>query len=112
MNSLDNVKSASDVSSTSLLNFLNLSKPQIVFDSTSDYPTVYSDTMNQSLPSVNGAYYLTYNFTIKNDTDPTPATTTYNCELFWISIPTANIPPTRCCLISPLHWMGRRYLPR
>jgi len=92
----DNVMSVSDTTQNSgtLLRYTNLSKPSIVWtdpkDSASDtsysYPTEYklnSDGTTGGLTaSADGKYYLVYTFSISNETDPTPSTTTYDCKLY------------------------------
>lgn len=66
---------------TSLIQYLNLSKPEIVFSKDSSgsdrIPTVYTDTDSQMAGRT-----LSYTFTIKNDTEPDPASTRYYCSLY------------------------------
>lgn len=78
--------------STTVLKYLNLSKPQIVWQtdgSGSDegsYPTEYAmddaGNITSMVPGPDGKYYLTYKFTIENDTDATPQSTTYDFRLY------------------------------
>lgn len=92
-----NVMPASDAQADSetLRKYANLSKPQIEWVPTSDsnspdgYPTGYSistDADNHQvlngLTAENGNYFLRYSFLIRNKTDATPKTTTYDCRLF------------------------------
>lgn len=74
-----------------LLKFLNLSKPEILWQEAEDgstegsYPTKYQmDSAGNitGMEPVGGKYALTFKFTIKNDTDATPLTTTYDCRLY------------------------------
>lgn len=81
---------------STLCKYLNLSKPSIEWVSTGTsenfvygYPTVYSlttdaegNTQIKSLKPENGKYYLHYAFIIRNKTDATPKTTTYDCRLY------------------------------
>lgn len=89
-----NVMSVSGASTNSetLRKYANLSKPQIVWvpapsdsNSSQGYPTEYfmaEDGTVAGLSAENGNYYLRYSFSIRNDTDATPETTTYDCRLF------------------------------
>jgi hypothetical protein len=76
-----NVMSVSEIESSTLHSYLNLSKPKIILTS---FPAVYEndDGIMTSLSPVDGKYYLDYTFRIENETDPTPATTTYDCSLY------------------------------
>ncbi len=80
-----NVMAVSELDTQTLTQYINLSKPAIVFTSDADYPTVYSvddsGTMT-ALEKTGNTCTLNYQFSIQNDTDPTPATTTYNCQLY------------------------------
>ncbi len=80
-----NVMAVSELNTHTLMQYINLSKPAIVFASDADYPTVYSvdDSGNMTaLEKTDNTCYLTYNFSIQNDTDPTPMATTYDCQLY------------------------------
>ena len=76
-----NVMSVSEIDASTIGSYLNLSKPSIVLTA---YPTVYENVGGNmtSLASVGGVHYLNYTITITNETDPTPATTTYDCCLY------------------------------
>ena len=99
--SQENVMAQSDVSTSSaeyaanaatLYRYLNLSKPRIDWVPTGNanclrgYPTVYSlseaTNTTTGLTAEGGKYYLRYSFKIVNATDPTPATTSYDCRLY------------------------------
>ena len=78
----DNVMSVQEIDAATLQKYLNLSKPKI--DLTVS-PTEYNNTdgtMTSIAASTDGKYYLNYTFAIQNETDPTPATTTYDCALY------------------------------
>lgn len=89
------VKKAKENSST-LSKYLNLSKPSIEWvragtneNYANGYPTVYSltddgdgHTVITGLKPENGQYFLHYAFIIRNKTDATPKTTTYDCRLY------------------------------
>ena len=72
-----NVMSVSEIDSSTLQSYLSLSKPEIDLAS---YPTVY-DNDGGTMTAMAGDT-LNYTFTIRNETDPTPATTTYDCRLY------------------------------
>lgn len=82
---MPNVMSASEAvasaSSGVVMRYLEVSKPEIEL---TGQPTVYSDTSASSSLTIggDGYYYLRYEFMIKNATEPTPRTTTYNVKLY------------------------------
>ena len=68
--------------STTVLRYLNLSRPVI---SLTGKPTPYQMTdgvPNSLIAGSDGKYYLSYTFTIQNATDATPASTRYDCRLY------------------------------
>jgi hypothetical protein len=66
-----------------LIKYVNLSKPNIVFAADSDKPTEYTDLSQISGgTSLISGNTLEYTFTITNPTDPTPYTTEYTCGLY------------------------------
>lgn len=73
---------------TSLAALVNVSNPAIVWTDKTNaktYPTDYAlnnDTMTTLTADASGKYYLNYSFKITNPTDPTPASTTYTCNLY------------------------------
>ena len=75
-------ESGADINSATLTQYLNLSKPKIVFSAhtngTPMYPTEYTGPTGPSL-SVKA---LSFTFTIENETDVTPAETRYYCNLY------------------------------
>ncbi|MEA4946129.1 MAG: DUF5057 domain-containing protein [Oscillospiraceae bacterium] len=86
-------ESKAEANSDTLLQYLNLSKPKITLTAS---PAEYDGTgelvnssgvvqtgskVYQSL-SEDGSRTLSYTFTVSNETDPTPLTTTYTCKLF------------------------------
>lgn len=68
--------------SSTLIQYLNLSKPEIVFSKDAYgndcIPTKYTGPDGNSLSGKT----LTYKFTIRNETDVTPADTRYNCNFY------------------------------
>lgn len=63
--------------SATLVQYLNLSKPQI---NLTDYPVAYTGPAG---PTLTGSEkILSYTFTIENATDATPSATRYDCRLF------------------------------
>ena len=81
----ENVMSAKTIagSEATLLRYLNLSKPSITLTAS---PATYSIDDDGNMTSLsrdaNGYCHLTYTFSIKNETEATPGTTTYDCRLF------------------------------
>lgn len=66
-----------------LIKYVNLSKPNIVFATAADKPTEYTDLSKISGgTSLISGNTLKYTFTISNPTDPTPYTTEYTCGLY------------------------------
>ncbi len=79
---LPNVMSETDASADrdSVLRFLNLSKPMLNVTSS---PTEYTDESQLATDLVPGAgNILEYNFSIENQTDPTPSSTRYQLNLY------------------------------
>lgn len=75
-------ESGAALNSSSLIQYLNLSKPEIDFSKdaygTYLYPTKYTGTDGSSL----SGNTLSYTFTINNATDVTPTETRYYCNLY------------------------------
>lgn len=69
------------VNTATVVKYLNVSKPRLILDAK---PVEYDDDPNTTLiPNPDdGYYYLDYVFSIENETDPTPLTTTYDCRLY------------------------------
>jgi hypothetical protein len=66
-----------------LIKYVNLSKPNIVFAAAADKPAEYTDLSQISGgTSLISGNTLKYTFTITNPTDPTPYTTEYTCGLY------------------------------
>jgi len=72
---------AAKVNNTTVLRYLNLSKPRITLSAS---PTPYRMTASGPTgmtPYSDGKYYLSYTFRIENETDATPGSTRYDCQL-------------------------------
>ena len=84
--------------SSTLYQYLNLSKPEIVWynrgtetapNYTGSYPTEYSMSstgvmtgLTDADKNADGKYVITFRFKISNPTDATPVSTTYDCRLY------------------------------
>ncbi|MEG2000388.1 MAG: DUF5057 domain-containing protein [Evtepia sp.] len=68
-------------SPTAVLRYVNLSKPELMFDAV---PTPYKmdDKGATKLTPSGGSYALNYKFKIANKTDATPSATSYDCHLY------------------------------
>jgi hypothetical protein len=63
-----------------VIKYLNVSKPEILI---TEKPVEYAENGPVLSPDENNAhYYLNYRFSIKNVTDATPISTTYDCNLY------------------------------
>ena len=85
--SYGNVATVSGLSDSQFTFFANLAKPVIEFTDTGRPPEVPRTGGSQS--SSNTGYLsadkenIEYTFPVKNDSDATPASTTYNCQLYF-----------------------------
>ncbi|PKM72353.1 MAG: hypothetical protein CVU91_10160 [Firmicutes bacterium HGW-Firmicutes-16] len=77
-----NIMRTTDIFTASLFSAINLSKASINLTA---YPTDYTSITGATLTADSGSspatYTLSYTFSILNDTDPTPASTSYYCYL-------------------------------